>query len=102
MPEERFRHYYDLMSDTDAWRFVPRAYYVKGDPYAKGLSKEEAELLLLCDGEHDIPESSLADKLELRGLIGKCSKGEAPDPWSLHKSYDHRYFPKMNFMITAA
>ena len=83
-----------------SWKFVPRAYYRRGDPYAKGLTREEFDLLLLCDGGHDIPESSLTHELELRGLIGKCRPGEEPGLWSRHKSYDHRYFPKMNFMIT--
>ena len=83
-----------------SWKFVPRAYYIKDEPYAKGLTKEEFDLLLLCDGEHDIPDSAAADSLAERGLIEKCSRGEKPCEWSRHKSYDHRYFPKMNFMIT--
>ncbi len=83
-----------------SWKFVPRAYYFKNDGFAKGLSEEEFALLLLCDGEHDIPESRLADELEARGFIKKCGRGEHPCEWSRHKSYEHRYFPKMNIMIT--
>ena len=83
-----------------SWKFVSRAYYRKNEPYAKGLSKGEFDFLLLCDGEHDIPESSLTKALELKGFIEKCSQGEHPCEWSGHKSYGHRYFPKMNFMIT--
>ena len=37
-----------------SFRYVPFAYYVKGDPYAKGLSKEEFELLLRCDGNQEL------------------------------------------------
>lgn len=94
---------YYRLSDNIAlrsWKFVPRAYYVKDDPYAKGLSKEEFDILLLCDGEHNITPDEMTDTLEKKGLIRKCEKGDHPSEWSMHKSYDHRYFPKMNFMIT--
>ena len=83
-----------------SWKFIPRVYYLKNDGFAKGLSKEEFELLLLCDGEHDIPETDLTNDLEIKGFIEKCNKGDHPCEWSMHKSYDHRYFPKMNIMIT--
>ncbi|MBR1750592.1 MAG: radical SAM protein [Ruminococcus sp.] len=83
-----------------SWKFVPRAYYVKNDPYAKGLSQEEFDLLLLCDGEHDIKADELSESLERQGLIERCRLGEKSAEWSQHRSYSHRYFPKMNFMIT--
>ena len=94
--------YYRLLDNIAlrSWKFVPRAYYVKDDPYAKGLSKEEFDTLLLCDGEHDIAPDDMTNILEKRGFIEKCEKGASPSEWSMHKSYDHRYFPKMNFMIT--
>ena len=83
-----------------SWKFVPRAYYIKNDPYAKGLTPEEFELMLKCDGEQDIEPSATLDKLKFNGLIEECKKGEHPCEWSSYKSYEHRYFPKMNFMIT--
>lgn len=83
-----------------SWKFVPRAYYIKGDPYAKGLTPEEFELLLSCDGEQFILPSPLSQSLEQRGLIEECKKGEHPCEWSAYKAYEHRYFPMMNFMIT--
>ena len=83
-----------------SWKFVPRAYYIKNDPYAKALSEKEFELLDRCDGEQDIEESELVSRLLAKGLIEPCEKGEHPREWSRLKTYSHRYFPMMNFMIT--
>lgn len=83
-----------------SWNFVPRAYYVKNDPYAKGLEQEEFDLLLLCDGEHDIEDGETLRDLVSRGLAEPCQKGEKPLEWSQYKRFPHRYFPMMNFMIT--
>ena len=83
-----------------SWKFVPRAYYIKNDPYAKGLSEEDFELLLRCDGEQDIEPSPFIDTLVYRGLIEECEKGHAPSSWSALRVCENRYFPKMNFMIT--
>ncbi|MCR5142925.1 MAG: radical SAM protein [Ruminococcus sp.] len=83
-----------------SWKFVPRAYYVKNDPYAKALTQEKFDLMLRCDGEHDISPDELTESLERRGLIAKCVRGEHISEWSRHKIYSHRYFPKMNFMMT--
>ena len=45
VPEEAFRRYHDRMSDTDVWRFVPRAYY-GGDMTERFLISR-----LMCDVE---------------------------------------------------
>ncbi len=82
------------------WRFVNAAYYRKGKIYAEGLSSDELGLLLLCDAEHDLPESELLGELIRKGLIETCAKGEHPSEWSVYRKYEHRYFPKMNLMIT--
>ena len=83
-----------------SWQFVTRAYYIKNDPYAKALSEEEFELAKRCDGEQDIEESGLTRQLVAKGIIEPCEKGEHPREWSTLKTYSHRYFPMMNFMIT--
>ncbi len=83
-----------------SWKYVPQAYYVKGEPLAKGFSREEFEILLQCDGAHRMEPSALTESLQKRGLIRECAAGEAPTEWSTHKRYDHRYFPRMNLMIT--
>lgn len=81
------------------WR-VPHAYCIKGAGDVKKLTKEEYELLLLCDGKTEIKESELVGKLLARGLISPCNKGEHTlDPWQ-KRDCDNRCFPAMNWMIT--
>ena len=83
-----------------SWRLVPYAYLVRYTPYAQPLTKREFETMLLCDGEHDIGFDETVMALAARRLIVSCEKGEHPSGWSMYKSYDNRYFPKMNLMIT--
>lgn len=94
--------YYKLKDDIAlrSWQFVPRAYYVRNDPYAKNLTEEEFNVLIKCNGRCDITPDSIVSNFEQRGLIEKCYPGAKTSEWSQHKSYSHRYFPKMNFMIT--
>ena len=54
VPEEEFRRYHDVMSDTDVWRFVPHAYYGGHMTEKFGVSR------LLCDVERFIgPEEEM-------------------------------------------
>lgn len=94
--------YYRLTEDTAlrTWQFVPQAFYKKNEVDAKPLSDEEFDLLLLCDGEHEISFSSLVGYLMGQGLIEPCQKGEKPSEWSMYKQYPHRYFPEMVLMMT--
>ena len=82
------------------WRYVDRAIYLKGIDYALGVSKKEFDLLLLCDGKHDITPNTVVESLLNRGYIEECKEGEKPSEWSLLKEYDNYYFPRMNLMIT--
>lgn len=82
------------------WRYVDRAIYRKGVDHALGVSKEEFELLLLCDGDHDLKESKTLKHLVDTNLIESCKKGDKPNPWSTLHEYDNYYFPRMNLMIT--
>lgn len=82
------------------WRYVDRAVYIKGRDYAISVSKEEFELLLLCDGKHDIAPNPYLANLLSRGYIEECNEGEGPSQWSQLKEYDNYYFPRMNLMIT--
>ena len=82
------------------WKYVDRAIYIKGQENAIGASKEEFELLLKCDGNHDLENNEILENLLERGLIEKCQKGEKPSEWSSLLEYDNFYFPKMNLMIT--
>ncbi len=83
-----------------SWWRAPYAYYVKGQASAQKLTKDEFELLSLCDGQTDINDSELLQKLVNMTMISPCEKGEkALDPWQ-KMVCDNRYFPAMNLMIT--
>ena len=47
------RYILDSRIALRSWQQVPYAYYRKGSPYAKGLKKEEFELLRSCDGKRE-------------------------------------------------
>lgn len=82
------------------WKYVDRAIYRKGVDHAFGISKEEFELLLLCDGKHDIEPNPYIINLLSKELIEECKEGEEPREWSKFKEYDNYYFPTINLMIT--
>lgn len=83
-----------------SWWRAPYAYYIKGECEAQRLSKEEFELLSLCDGHTDIADGELVKDLVRRRMIHACEEGENTlDPWQKMEC-DNRYFPSMNFMIT--
>jgi len=94
--------YYRLKDDIALrkWKYVDRAIYRKGIDHALGVSEKEFELLLLCDGEHDIEPTPYLAGLLKQGYIEECKKGDKANPWSLLHEYDNYYFPKMNLMIT--
>ena len=82
------------------WKYVDRAVYMKGVDHALGVTKEEFELLLLCDGNHDLEDNPILANLIVRNFIEKCEKGHELNEWSKFKEYDNLYFPMMNLMIT--
>lgn len=82
------------------WKYVDRAIYIKGVDHALGISEKEFNILLLCDGHHDIEDSPYLATLLSNGYIEPCEEGQEPNEWSKFKEYDNYYFPKMNLMIT--
>ena len=83
-----------------SWWRTPYAYYIKGHRDAKRLTKEEYDFLCLCDGQTDLEVTDLARRLEYKGMIRACNKGEYTlTPWQ-NMTCDNRYFPAMNWMIT--
>lgn len=82
------------------WNYVERALYAKGADLAFGVSQEEFDLLLRCDGNHDLEPSPCLEELLSCGYIEPCEKGEGPSVWSALKEYDNYYFPRMNLMVT--
>jgi len=82
------------------WRYVDRAVYRKGMDLATGISEEAFDILLTCDGAHDLEPGPLLSELVDRGLIEECNEGEGPSDWSALREYDNLYFPRINLMIT--
>ena len=82
------------------WKYVNRAIYLRGVDIAQSVKKEEWDILLLCDGEHDIEPNIYVSNLLANGYIEQCEKGQKPSEWSRLKEYDNFYFPRMNLMIT--
>ena len=82
------------------WKYVERAVYRKGMDHAFPISKKEFDLLLLCDGNHDIEPEPYLSSLLSEGYVERCEKGDAPSEWSKLKEYDNYYFPRRNLMIT--
>ena len=60
------------------WKYVDRAVYIKGEENAVGIPEKEFELLLLCDGEHDIEPSIYLSNLLTKNYIEQCEKGHHP------------------------
>ena len=79
-----------------SWKNVEYALYIKGLPYAQPLTRKQANVLLLCDGEHDIEADETVLGLAARNLIFSCEKGDHPSAWSAYKKYENPYFPKMH------
>jgi radical SAM protein with 4Fe4S-binding SPASM domain len=94
---------YYKISDKAALRRWPDfgyAYFEKGVRYPFNLTQKETEVMLLCDGEHDIDTNDTVMSLIIRNLITPCERGEHSSDWSLLRKYDNRFFPSMNLMIT--
>lgn len=83
-----------------SWQLVPYAYYVKGERNAKGLKKEEYDLLRRCDGVQEVEDSPLLQSLVKRGFCHPAKEGDVLTDWQREKICDNRYFPAMNWMIT--
>ena len=83
------------------WRLVPRAYYLRGAEYARGLTQEEFDILMKCDGETDLPPSPIPGSLSGRGLCAPAKESnEHPNGWQRYRFCDNRYFPAVNWAIT--
>ncbi|MBQ3395569.1 MAG: radical SAM protein [Synergistaceae bacterium] len=82
------------------WADTGYACYEKGTGYETFLWPEEAEIMLLCDSEHDIEANDTVMQLILRKLIMPCEKGEKNSEWSSLHEYENRHFKTMMLMIT--
>ena len=82
------------------WKYVDCAIYAKDSPNAFSVSKEDFDILLLCDGKHDLEKNERIDWLLKIHYIEECNKGDKLNKWSKLKEYDNYFFPNMNLMIT--
>ena len=92
-----------------SWWRVPYAYITRMDRQAIGVSPEEFDVLLRCDGEQEIEDSpALQSALRNKLCIALAGEGDAPaknavdlKEWQRHRSYDNRYVPALNWEITS-
>ena len=83
-----------------SWKFVNHVMYNRYLPAPMRLNEATFELLMQCDGEHDLEESEQINKLCEQGIIEPCEQGNHPSAWSQYRKYEHRYVPAMNLMLT--
>lgn len=84
-----------------SWWLVPYAVYIKGELHANGITKEQYDLLSLCDGEHDIEDNDTLQELLKEKAIHRIEKGEKHlTEWQKPLNCDNRYMPSINWMIT--
>ena len=83
-----------------SWKFVDRVLLRRFEAAPTKVDAATFDVLLACDGEHDLPESDTLARLREAGVVAPCAKGDRPGEWSSYRRYDHRYVPAMNLMLT--
>ncbi|MBO4290924.1 MAG: radical SAM protein [Lachnospiraceae bacterium] len=83
-----------------AWKFVNHMAYRRFTSDPIPLDDETFELLMQCDGEHDLKTNDRLNSLTGQGVIAPCPKGTPLSGWSRFRKYEHRFVPAMNLMIT--
>lgn len=83
-----------------AWKYANRALYNRYAAAPLRLDKATFEVLLACDGEHDLSDDAQLARLVEAGVIEPCSMGEKPSEWSRFRRFEHRFVPNMNLMLT--
>ena len=94
---------YYRITDEVALRSWPELGFAacrRGARTAVPLSRKQAAIMALCDGEHDIATDATVMLLAMKKLIEPCEKGAHPSAWSALREYDNAYFPLMGLMIT--
>ncbi len=66
----------------------------------KSLTRDDFELLKLCDGKTPVPVSAATEDLMKRKLIRPAMEGEETDPFLMLREYKNRYFLNMDLNIT--
>ena len=83
-----------------SWRWVPYAIYIKNREKAHPIRGEVFDLLRLCDGRHDVPDSELLRQQLQAGVVRPAAEGETLTPWQEYMHCDNRYFPMMQLTLT--
>lgn len=83
-----------------SWQNVPYAYYVKNEKKAKGLTKDEFEILCKCDGIQEMDRNPIISKMIARGVCKIALIGDSLTEWQKPRICDNLYFPSMNWMLT--
>ena len=83
-----------------SWKDVKYAFYVKYLPNPYPLTVKQADVLLKCDGEHDMDLDDVVQELLYKKIIASCEKGEHPSSWSSFRKYENICFPRINLTIT--
>lgn len=84
-----------------SWIMAPYAYYIKGQRDAVGLTQEEFLLLLRCDGRQELADSELLQRMLSCNLCAPCGENAVLNDWQRLMLCENRYFPSMNWEITA-
>lgn len=86
-----------------SWWLVPRAYVTgigEEQRQVKSLTKEEFEVLKICDGKIPVPDSATLNSLLERKMIRPSTAGEGMDHFLMLREYNNRYFRNMTLNIT--
>lgn len=86
-----------------SWWLAPRAYVTgigEEQRTVKSLTRDDFELLKLCDGKTPVPVSAATEDLMKRKLIRPAKEGEETDPFLMLREYKNRYFLNMDLNIT--
>lgn len=73
------------------------------NPRGEGISREEFDFLLLCDGKNDIPKGEYEDLVSefyRRKIIREAGAGEELTPWQRDIYHDNNYIPNINLQVT--
>lgn len=83
-----------------SWRDIPHAVYRKNQLKARPIGEALFELLLLCDGKHDVPESDLLSFLLQEGVIHPAAEDETLSTWQEYRHCDNFCFPAVQLSLT--
>ena len=83
-----------------AWKYVNHGLYHRYTADPLRVDDQTYELLTQCDGEHDLRETEILQRLIEGGVVSACAQGERPAEWSRYRRYEHRCVPALALMLT--